>query len=267
VGADLRAELETWAANRGLGDTPVDVQPIHDRLEGRAETLWEMFAAIVAVRAGDAGVIGEKTPDHLQWWQPLTTCAPWLRLIAVVRDPRAVVASLQQVPFGRQSHALNAEAWRSDQRILSRAWRTLGADRMLWLRYEDVVSDETATRKRIAEFLCVPDVVAGTATGRQDLALDWEAWKQRATAPATTERLEAWRGVLSASQAADIVAICRRGMQEFAYPDWSSSTRAAVRTLRLGVRTNVQRARFRLDRHKGLRFLQSDKVLQALRGA
>ena len=90
-------------SSRGLN---LDVNSVVQNLEGRCENYLQLFDALVValVRAREPMIIGEmiigeKTPIHLQWWKPIVQALPELRLVAVVRDPRSVVASNLMTPF------------------------------------------------------------------------------------------------------------------------------------------------------------------------
>jgi hypothetical protein len=262
----LMDELRAWSSNRGLGGTPIDVRPMFDRLAGRAGNLWDMFSAIVAELAGDGSIIGEKTPDHLQWWRPLTRHARHLKLIAVVRDPRAVVASLQQVPFGKGSHVLDAEAWRADQRMIRDARDSLDPRRFLLLHYESVVADPQDARARIADMLGTSSDASPPAQAPAGMSLAWEEWKRRASEPVTTSRLDAWRDTLTPRQVTEVEAICREEIERFEYRG-ASSRWTAIRALAgLGLEANFRRSRFRRARWIRARWLRSDRVRRALSG-
>jgi Sulfotransferase family len=233
LGEELRrfATLET---SRGLD---LDVTATAARLGGRADTVLELFGAIVRELAGEARVVGEKTPSHLRWWRQLTSGMPELRLVAVVRDPRAVVASYFDA-WGPRPAAVLAERWALDQREVAAAWRALGDERCLVLRYEDVVRDPDAARQSLASLLGVP-VRVGRTPG--PLALAWETWKARASGPVTADGIDRWRSVLPGAIADEVAAVARREMEAYGY-------RAAERTAPVGARAQWLRYRYRCER-------------------
>ncbi len=265
-GTALRDEVQAWAANDGLGGLPVDVDATVDRLQGRAESLWDLFAAIVRQLSGEAEVYGEKTPTHLLWWPPLARRLPRLKFIAVVRDPRAVVASGVGVPFGMRGHVLQAERWAADQRLLLRARSELAPDRLLVLRYEDVVANPDGAGSQIASFLGVERTREPVENGGGGLYQPWESWKEGVSGPINIRRADAWRTELDERTSADVAAICRREMPGFGYLDGLPSTPAAfTRLSRLSPVTQVRRLRFRNSRRRLESWLDSDQVAGALR--
>jgi hypothetical protein len=243
--AELRATLVAFKQRKAARGLAIDADAIVDDLAGRCDDPWQLFGALVRSLAGPAAVYGEKTPEHLRWWRPLTAHFPSIRLIGVVREPRAVVASSLQVPFGPRSHHLLSERWQADQRQLDDARRTLPPERCLVLRYEDVVADPAAHRDRLAAFLGIdPSREADVAP--ETLRQDWEWWKGRSDGPVTTDRVEAWREVLSTRQSRDVTSICRGAMETFGYRDRPGAVRAAL--TRSTFRPSVQRARRRYRR-------------------
>ena len=236
----LRAALVAFSERKVSEGLEIDVDAIVADLGGTCPDPWRLFAAIVRDLAGPAAVVGEKTPEHLRWWKPMTRHFPSLRLLAIVREPRAVVASNLQVPFGPRSHYLLAERWRTDQRQLRQARAGLPPERCRVVRYEDLVAEPARYRAEIGDFLGV-DPSREAPVDTSNMRMEWEWWKERADAPITTDRLEAWRDVLSASQARDVLAICRSTMGAFGYTERPAAIAGAGRTATFPPR--VQRAR------------------------
>jgi hypothetical protein len=241
----LREELELFVAapsSQGLGLRGDDV--IED-LGGRCDSLFDLFDAVVSRVAGPAEVLGEKTPGHVFWWRPLTEFRPDLKVIVTVRDPRAVVASNLPAPWREperrvwdDDHYLAlAVDWRFQQRLALQLRDTLGPDRCLVLRYEDVVADPDAARRAIGRLLGRP--VSGQGPPhRRDIVLPWESWKDNAVGPVTSDRVSAWRSTLPAGRAAVIAGICHAEMAAFGYhvPRYT----AAVWPLRLSWRRHYR---------------------------
>lgn len=247
AGAALREELEAFASMDKSAELGLDVDAVERLLGGRCASLGRMFDAIVESLAGPAEVLGEKSPEHLLWWRRLTEAAPATRIVGVIRDPRAVVASAIAVWGDRGSrhappHVMRAQRWASDARELARAAATLGPARFLLLRYEDVVRDEGTAREAVAAFLG-RRVAVGAIVGSPDIVMPREWWKERTFMPITDERVEAWRASLTNHQASEVAAICRSGMRRFGYAT-ESRRRALARIASLSPRANAERLRF-----------------------
>jgi len=251
AGGDLRTELERYAALPTSQGLDLDVEAVVATLAGQAADVFTLFAAVVHALA-DGALVGEKTPDHLLWWPALASAFPELRFVAVVRDPRAVVASNLEVAWGMSSIGLLAERWASDQRRLRRAVERIGADRVLVVRFEDAVGRPDEATERLAAFLGAPPRGgADPDTGR--LYHEWESWKSRVANPADVDRIDAWRTTLGRADIDLVAAVCRAGMERHGYDAALPSTRAWLAQARQGPGDQARRVRFRWARARRLR--------------
>ena len=241
----VRADFVDWVLTelkeRELPVTPGHVMDEVRRRERRVG-LFHIFESLVAALSPARPVLGEKTPGHLLWWEHLTTAQQHLKLIAVVRDPRAVLASQRSVPWGEPDVFALAERWLLHQRAIVDAARLLGKQRCLVLRYEDVAADPEAHRARIASFLGVSDEWEALREDLLDahpLFAPREQWKAEAVGAVTTERITSWPGVVGPSDVAVIEAVTAELMSRFEYepvadameppePDEDSAARVAA---------------------------------------
>jgi hypothetical protein len=224
-----------------------------------------LIEALVRQLAGPAEVWGEKTPGHLVWWRPISEAAPWVRFVAVVRDPRAVVASNLEMPWrtdrtlpawGDDMHLAFAELWAFFQRQVVQMGDVLGPRRCLVVRYEDVVTDPEATRSRLADFLGrrPGETPQMAPTG---IVLPWESWKAEALDDVADDRVDKWRQQLDARRAGEIAAVCRSTMRRFGYTDDLPTAAVAVaRRGRLGPLPLLRLARYRRGRRLHLRTVE-----------
>jgi hypothetical protein len=244
-GAELREATAAFTATKRVQDAHLDADRLVERLGGRADGPLELFAAVVEEMAsGGATIYGEKTPPHLSWWGPLSRGLPSLKLIAIVRDPRAVVASWLDTPWmppRRDGYVLVAERWRLDQREIARAADALGPKRCLLLRYEDVVVDPDRTRSAIATVIGAEGAEPVHTPDASELYLPWETVKSRSVGEITADRVRAWEERLPSGHARRIEAICRTGMRRFGYPTALGAAGAAAVQATLSPRTNASR--------------------------
>jgi hypothetical protein len=219
---------------------------IMSAVSSRRVCLYEVFQRVIMELNGESSHLCEKTPGHLWLWRPLTKHDPFLKLVIVVRDPRAVVASTRKAGFASLTLPLLSELWRIDQRMARVARRVLGPERCLLVRYEDVVLREGSSRAAIAAFAGGQTRDEGVA---QQLMLDWEDWKVGYSDQVHSGRLDAWRDDLSTSEASLVSTICRTEMVRLGYPLSSEpaadadSERWRRLRLRLAVRYRTLHAR------------------------
>jgi hypothetical protein len=264
--AVLEEEVQRYLdlkTSRGMDLSAIGVA---DALGGRCTSALELFVEIVCQLAGEGEVIGEKTPNHLLWWKPLTNALSQLRIIAVVRDPRAVVNSYAAAPFGMDSPVALAESWVSDQRLVLEALNDLGKERCLVLRYEDVVQGPDTARDQLQSFLGRNPAITSdrdrAQPSRQQIFMEWETWKEAAVGPIVQDRIDGWRAELPARAASNVTAICRDTMSAFGYP---TDPRADDPFRRLSVRVlgpadQWRRLHFRVARTRLIREIESTGI-------
>lgn len=245
----LTNEIETYSKRKNARELGLDPSTIVAEVSGATEQVFELFSAIVRTLAGPAIMYGEKSPRHLLWCRPLGRHFPHLKFIAVVRDPRAVVASSLKLSWNTKSHVVMAQWWSLDQRYVLRTQQKLGHDRVLVLRYEDVVSDAPATRTQIARFLGVPFDGRTGFVALRDIAMPRESWKANVVDPVDPERAVAWQAFLKSSEINDVTAVCRREMAAFGYYDGLPDRLTAYRRMaQFGPSQQVRRMRFSATR-------------------
>lgn len=231
---ELSEELREYLALDTSSQLPLDASAVVETLGGRCESPLHLFSAIVKTLAAGAAICGEKTPDHLHWWRPLARSLPQLRIVAVVRDPRAVVASNRNMPWGRHPHGFLAEFWRLGAQDVAMLCASLPAERRLLLCYEDVVRRPHDARRRIGRLLGISDDGAADLDPSAAAALyqprEW--WKEKVREPVSGRWVDNWRTELSSAEVRDIEAICQLEMQAFRY---EASTGTPVTTLQPAV--------------------------------
>ncbi|HEY7439320.1 MAG TPA: sulfotransferase [Acidimicrobiia bacterium] len=224
---ELVRGLASYCALPALEGSGLSADAILEQLDLPARSALQVFDAVVAAACGHARGYAEKTPAHLFWAARLLGMRKGLRVVGVVRDPRAVVLSRLEVPWGRSRVDVQAYRWLEAQQEMARLTKAF-PDRVRVWHYEDVVAEPDATRADLASFMRV-DASAGAATseqGKSTLGLEWETWKTAADAPITRDREERWRDVLDSDQLELIGAICAPMLARYGYEDAMTSDRA-----------------------------------------
>lgn len=144
------------AACRALAESPT-------RGAADAAGSTSVFAAwLAAWREVCQARPGEKTPSHVYYLPALLTAFPDAQAVVMHRDPRAAGCSewLKHrsiaAPNRRFGWFRFAVRWASSVAVASDGERHFGADRVLQLRYEQLLAEPEATARRLSGFLGVP---------------------------------------------------------------------------------------------------------------
>ena len=183
-------------------------------LRATVETLLELGGATEG-----AEVWVEKTPRHLRVVpELLRSFGPETRVLAVVRDPRAVMASrrtrFERVGAGNVRHF--AQRWAFADALTRRFEARFPA--FLSIRYEDLVADAEAVMRRAAEHLSIdfdPVLVQPT--------LDGETWRGNSSFGRGTQSgvsrafIDRWRAELVPEDVASLERLLRDRMRARGY--------------------------------------------------
>jgi len=123
----------------------------------------DLFDALLHARRNKVGKsrVGEKTPSHFWYLDPLLAWYPDARLIYMVRDPRDAHASFrrhalaQRKPGPDRSALGRALYWNYGSRVLERVRRT-HPDQVLEVRFDRLIEHTEATVRDICTFIGEP---------------------------------------------------------------------------------------------------------------
>lgn len=225
------------------------------------------FAALLRTYGERIGKprIGEKTPGHIAFVPRLLRWFPDARIIAMRRDPRAVIASQLKSPWMAPRirdvslrHGLFLHRRRTQVARQARRWAEIYSEtvpawsddaRVLVQDYESLVQAPEAAVQRLCAFLDEAyepamlarrtDDVAPAAAATDDMSdARWRAWRRehhaRSLEPVSDSGLHKWRAELSPREVAVIEAFCLPVMLRAGYEPVSSA--AARRAARLEAR-------------------------------
>lgn len=206
-----RQEEQLARALRARLPGPADLETL---LRAVIETLYEQAGA-----PPRAEVWVEKTPRHLRVVPELLRLfGPETRVIAVVRDPRAVMASrrtrFERIGAGNVRHF--AQRWAFADALTRRFAARFPA--FLAIRYEDLVADAEAVGRRAADHLRIdwdPALVQPTRSG--------EAWSGNSSFGRGTQSgvssayVDRWRTELVPEDVARLELLLRDRMRAWRY--------------------------------------------------
>src|SRR5262249_378723 len=122
---------------------------------------------------------------------------PDAKFIHIVRDGRAVAASMLPLDWGPNEIFTAARSWQRQLSYGFIAAAALGPERLLNIRYEDLVEMPEQTMRRIASFLDIEFVPGMLSSTGLKLPKFTRYQHQLIGAPPQLERVESWRRTLS----------------------------------------------------------------------
>lgn len=139
-----------------------------DELLEELRRLWTRTMAPAIDARPEAELMVEKTPDHALHLDVIAEVLPEARIIHLVRDSRAVAASLlaaHRDGWGREWSTGDAgvagSIWRRSVAAAEAAGESLGSDRFLRVHFESLRTDAPGTLDGILRFLGVPAPKSG----------------------------------------------------------------------------------------------------------
>lgn len=147
--------------------------------------------------AGPVETWVDHTPSNLRFGLVLSDLFPAAKFVHLVRDGRAVASSVVGLDWGPNT-ALHAAGWwvRKVAYGLA-AERELGGDRVLRVRFEDLVTDTEATLERVFGFAGFPRAASAVDGGEFEVAAFHERQHSLVGARPDPDRIDAWREDLS----------------------------------------------------------------------
>jgi hypothetical protein len=225
--ADIYARYESEAQK--IGKDGLRILLGEDKLDRLCRHFADGVLGEIAATKPGCSVVLEKTASQIWSTQLMQRLYPEAYFLHIVRDPRAVAASM--LAYARESWANEgepdvltaAEAWLSAVTIGHRDLAVLG-ERRIEIRYEDLVAEPDATLAAIL----TPLGLDAIGYDRERFSID--ALKRRGTAgspldPAWENRenffrrgaAEGWADELSRAQIAIVEDVCAELMAEFGY--------------------------------------------------
>lgn len=194
--------IDTFAATTWFNDLTLDAETLKDVFLAKTPRNWPLlFQTILQLFAENRGasLYGEKTPGHYRHVQTLLDWYPNCKIIFVMRDPRAVVASNMQAPFSPSYPWFIARRW-------VEMWDIYQAvsdnPRVSMVRYEDIVTDLSQVMTNVKQSLNINEHIdAG-----ENIAIDagktsetgWRAQHlKKAAGAVNTASVNRWQSQLS----------------------------------------------------------------------
>jgi hypothetical protein len=198
---------------------------------------------------------GDKKPQHWQFVYCLREWYPDAQFIHIVRDPRDVIASIedytrnknvkltnQQYIFNGQllpSHIVLAWHWQYEFKTMSEQAQILGDQRYLMIKYEELVAEPSYHAERICHFLnCKTEFIdemlkfredAKNKKIRDDSSDSISPHNLETTKEVNQQRIGRYKATLTEQQIGDIEFICGDIIKEMGYEEISTNISVARR--------------------------------------
>jgi len=229
-----RAELErVFLESRRFAALRVPIQNVLDELAKIPNPTWHSIwsATLNAYcKTRKKNRFGEKTPHHILYLEEIFKIFPHSKVIILIRDPRAVVASLLKTDFAPKT-----------TNGCSMQWLTLNAsglyytnrfpDRILYVGYENLVTSPKESLQDICLFLNIPfdnTMLNFHTQPAPDLDLCVEPWKEGVTRGLYTDSIDRWRGDLGVGEIRSIESRCGAMMRLWGYQPISNQGRTGI---------------------------------------
>ncbi|MBC7460032.1 MAG: sulfotransferase [Thermoleophilia bacterium] len=141
----------------------------------------------------------DKTPPHIDHIEYLLEIFPDAKFVELVRDGRDVALSIMGLPFGGNNPYATGKRWASCVRKGAEA-RAEMPDRVVLVRYEDLVTQPEPEVRRVSEFLGIPyedDMLHVEKTDITKLQKDQQQWFSNLWAGINQTAMGKWRTKMS----------------------------------------------------------------------
>jgi Sulfotransferase family len=174
---------------------------------------------------------GEKTPANMRYLEQLVSLFPTCRIIHIVRDPRAVVASKLKLSWSSHDVLSHALRWKAEvgcaRTFVMR--REFSSNCLFEIKYEDLIMKPEHTARQLCQFV-------GEAYNESMLnyylsshkLMEKEPWKSGVTRPFYKSSLNSWQDELRGSRLFLVERIAGIEMQHYDYKKSRPSAMAVV---------------------------------------
>ncbi len=200
-----------------------ELSEVQKRLEADPNASYQRFYLfLMQAYAEGRGALrcGDKTPWNVRHLATIVRWFPNARIIHLVRDPRANIASKRQLPRTSEDVISSTLKWAIDIDAAARFARSSAAtsERFMEIRYEDLVRDPETAVRRLCQMVGVPFFPAMLEFHHSsDVMFKSQPWKEGVFRPVSQGSIERWRGELRPTQVLLIELLTAGAMRRYGY--------------------------------------------------
>jgi hypothetical protein len=161
---------------------------------------------------------GDKTPSFFRMVNELSSFFPEAKFINVIRDGRDVYLSLKDREKGRKNIAVAALEWRHKVQKVKKSFSRFPSDRVLNVRFEDILTDPERRTKDICAFLGIRFEDRMLQFYKTSHKFIGEHHSERIFRPISAEAAGKWKGKLSVGKNRIYELIAYDCLRENDYP-------------------------------------------------
>lgn len=227
---DRSTFIDLFLNSKRFGYTGLDTQVMRKKLSAIKNLNHDkLFMAMLdeyAVKEKKKRV-GEKTPGQYKYMNDILTRFPTCKMICLVRDPRAIAASLINVPFGTNYVSVTAKRW---VRYMKDVEKIKDKSNVLVIQYEQLVQDTEEYIEVLNDFLGINLNPELAKSDRSDsfTVVNRKGWSvnhfKAASSSVNTKSITKWKHSLTNRQIYAIEVISGsflqlKGYKSFATPE------------------------------------------------
>jgi len=208
-----------------------DPAEIFDAIKAESRSVhrvvWELL-----LRTGEhhgAKIVMDKSLDSVHYASELMQIFPDMLFLNVVRDPRAQVASMNRAIIHDFDTTLNAKTW-VEAHNAGRALAQQHPERVLTIRYEDFLSDQERTLRKVCGFMGIeflPHMLdVADSQEAQRLSKMSDLWSSNCFAPIPANK-DKFKTQLSSDEIETIETLAREHMLHYGY-EFMTEARTAL---------------------------------------
>jgi hypothetical protein len=204
---------------------------VRARLEADENSSYQRFFLYLMeayARYRGATRCGDKTPWNVRHLEPIVRWFPNARIIHMVRDPRAHIASKRRLPRTSKDVITSTVKWAIDIDAAVQFARSDAAttERFLEIRYEDLVRDPEPVVRQLCRMVDVPFFPGMLDFFRSSEAMfKDQPWKEGVFRPLSASSIERWREELQPAQVLLIELLTAGAMRRYGYEPASRKAR------------------------------------------